>query len=302
MHRPRSATLLLLAAPLFATNAAHAGLTLEVSSTCVDSLGGVAEIDPASVGGSSHCNFTSSNAEHTASGSAYTTIRVGPRTVGIDTKATASLMRVHDYMPATTIAQAAGRATLVDRFETVATDAEGRPLSSGYMDINVLASGVVSLSGSGAGLSGVSSSQLRYRFELVPGDEVEGRVSIDYAASEAADAWLTQRWFWEAGVPTSLTLEVETFASAFMTGTGSAEAHVDFGNSLDWIGVTNVTDADGVPVASFRMVSADTGIDWGAYQPPVPEPATWGMLAAGLGLVGWAARRRNALAAREPAR
>lgn len=288
----RTAFAVLMASHLFATSNAHAGLTLEVSSTCIDSLGGIEDIHPASSGGSTNCNFTSSNAEHTASGSAFTTIRAGQRRVGIDSKATASLNRVHDYMPAYTIVQTTGHITLTEQLVMGATDAQGTPVTSGYMDVNVLASGVVSLSGSGAGLSGVSSSKLRYRFEMSPGSHVDGEFEINYADSVAADGLLTERWFWESGASTTLTLEVETFTSAFMTATGSADARVDFGNSLDWLGVRNVTDIHGAPVASFSMVSADTGVDWGKYQPPVPEPATWGLMLAGLGFVGWKGAKR----------
>lgn len=288
----RTALAMLMAGHLFAVSNAHAGLTLEVSSTCIDSLGGIEEINPATSGGTSHCNFTSSNAEHTASGNALTMIRAGQRRVGIDSKATASLNRVHDYMPAYTIVQTTGHVTLIEPLTMAAKDADGNAVGSGYMDVNVLASGVVSLSGSGAGLSGVSSSKLRYRFELASGGHVDGNVSINYADSVPVDGLLTERWFWESGTSTSLTLEVETFTSAFMTGTGTADAHVDFANSLDWLGVRNVTDIHGTPVASFSMVGADTGVDWGKYQPPVPEPSTWGLMLAGLGLLGWTARRQ----------
>ena len=288
----RTAFAILVASHLLAASNADAGVALEVSSTCIDSLGGIEDIHPASSGGSTSCNFTSSNAEHSASGSAFTTIRAGQRRVGIDSKATASLNRVHDYMPAYTIVQTTGRITLVEQLVVGATDAQGNPVTSGYMDVNVLASGVVSLSGSGAGLSGVSSSKLRYRLEMSPGSHVDGAFAINHADSVAADGLLTQRWFWESGASTTLTLDVETFTSAFMTGTGNADARVDFGNSLDWLGVRNVTDIHGAPLASFSMVSADTGIDWGAYQPPVPEPATWGLMLAGLGYVVWKGARR----------
>lgn len=292
MYRPRSAVFpwfmaASVAAGVFLPSAgARASLTLEVSSSCIDSLGGIETINPATSSASSHCNFTSSNAEHTASGNALTQIKAGQRRLGIDSKATASLSRVHDYVTAATIVQTTGRAVLVDNFDMIARDAAGNRISAGYMDVDIAASGVVSLGGSGAGLSGYSSAQLSYRIEMLSASHVEGRVSINYADSVPVDALFTERWFWQEG-STSLTMEVQATTSAFMTATGSADARVDFGNSLDWLGVRNVTDMNAVPVASFSMVSAGTGVDWGTYTPPVPEPATWALMLAGMGLVGW---------------
>jgi hypothetical protein len=296
---PTFAAKLLVAGCLLAAAAAHASLTARVSSTCIDSLGGIETINPETIGGSSHCNFTSSNAEHTASGNALTQIKAGQRRLGIDSKATASLSRVHDYMTAATIVQTTGFAYLVDDFDTVAKDAQGNRIAAGYMDVDILASGVVSLSGSGAGLSGYSSSQLSYRIAMLSAGNVEASFSINYADTVPVDAVFTARWYWEAG-STNLTMEVRAMTSAFMTATGSAAAHVDFGNSLHWLGVRNVTDLTGVPVASFSMVSAGTNVDWSVYTPPVPEPATWGLMLAGLGLVGWSACRGRRGALRRP--
>ena len=286
------AQIMIGAACLLAATVGHAALTATVSSTCIDSLGGIETINPETSGGSSQCSFTSSNAEHTASGSALTQIKAGYRRLGIDSKATASLNRVHDYMTASTIVQTTGHAILVDKFDMVAKDAQGNRIAAGYMDVDIMASGVVSLSGSGAGLSGFSSAQLGYRIEMLSARHAEGQVSISYADSVPVDAVFSERWYWQDGA-TTLTMEVRAMTSAFMTATGSADARVDFGNSLHWLGVRNITDAGGVPVASFSMVSADTGIDWGVYTAPVPEPATWVLLLAGAGLVGWFAGRQR---------
>jgi hypothetical protein len=43
--------------------------------------------------------------------------------------------------------------------------------------------------------------------------------------------------------------------------------------------------------ASSRDLAAFDAIGWDIA--PVPEPSTWAMLAAGLGLVGWTSRRRK---------
>ncbi len=75
----------------------------------------------------------------------------------------------------------------------------------------------------------------------------------------------------------------------------------------DWIRMT-FTPAAGTYQLRFGVVnwidtSFDSGLAWrgaligGVPIDPVPEPGTWAMLIAGFGLVGFAARRRRALAA-----
>lgn len=65
---------------------------------------------------------------------------------------------------------------------------------------------------------------------------------------------------------------------------------IDFSHSLYWGGVS-VTDQFGAPLAF--SVSSSSGFDYAAaYSPlPVPEPETYAMLLAGLGMLGFMARR-----------
>jgi hypothetical protein len=48
-----------------------------------------------------------------------------------------------------------------------------------------------------------------------------------------------------------------------------------------------------VDAGNVTMSHAAADMANGGYPPPVPEPATWAMLAGGLGLVAVAARRRR---------
>jgi hypothetical protein len=76
-------------------------------------------------------------------------------------------------------------------------------------------------------------------------------------------------------------------------------------NSGYWLGFDNYRDNNGNPIAPISFTSTDTGIDLAAPSPfapdlgggVVPEPASWAMLIAGFGLVGWAMRRRRLVAA-----
>jgi PEP-CTERM motif len=107
-------------------------------------------------------------------------------------------------------------------------------------------------------------------------------------------------------VPLRLYASADILVGAF-AGTGASGA-ADFGHTLRWGGVSSISafNSAGQSVAlpenfNLSLVSDTTGFDYrNAAGPnpftttPVPEPETYAMLLAGLGLVGAIARRRNA--------
>jgi hypothetical protein len=263
---------------------AQAAISTSTTAYCFDSLGGIVKTFEGA--GAVSCDFQSSNVAHTASGKASVTLKAGQRSVGVTSSASASLERVYDHLPAQTVVQGRGRITLTDSLDVLAKDAYGNAIGAGFMDVDVLASGELSLSGSGAGISGLSFAQLRYDFHLQSGSGSSEVVKIDYVDTVPLQALLSKRVQWTAGERLLLTLELEAGTDAAMTADGSAEAKVNFGNSLDWLGARKVTDLNGLPVASFSMVSAETGVDWGAYTPAVPEPGGWALMLLGLSGLG----------------
>jgi hypothetical protein len=81
----------------------------------------------------------------------------------------------------------------------------------------------------------------------------------------------------------------------------SAEASGDFFHTLRWGGVQQVLDSAGRPVEGWT-ISADSGTDYAVVNAtPVPEPATWATLLAGL-LLLWLATRRASAKESEPSR
>lgn len=99
-----------------------------------------------------------------------------------------------------------------------------------------------------------------------------------------------------------LRAEMTAFTQALTSFAGDeASAHSSFGSSGYWGGLSEVHLADGTVLSGYSVSSA-SGFDWTrAYGAPVtapiPEPETYAMLLAGLGLVAFVTRRRLATAA-----
>ena len=88
-----------------------------------------------------------------------------------------------------------------------------------------------------------------------------------------------------------------TVAGAFADGlNGISYSSVDFGHTLTWGGINKITDANGNVLNGVTIAS---GSNFDFFAPAtvpsaVPEPETYAMLLAGLGLIGTIARRRRA--------
>lgn len=103
-------------------------------------------------------------------------------------------------------------------------------------------------------------------------------------ASIAADVVIT------IGTPFTLSVSLFSNASVF-TGDEGVEAYADLSHTALWNGITSMKDANGNDFA--HEVQSLSGTNWSLpYAAPVPEPATWLTLLAGLALMG-ASRRRQ---------
>ena len=87
-----------------------------------------------------------------------------------------------------------------------------------------------------------------------------------------------------------------------VTGAGIGIGACDMSHTITWGGLLGATDANGAPIDV--TISSASGVDYTrAILPPdemsggVPEPSTWAMIIAGLGLAGAGLRRRRALVA-----
>jgi hypothetical protein len=92
---------------------------------------------------------------------------------------------------------------------------------------------------------------------------------------------------------TLFTLDVTASASAGGRSVegGAFRASADLGDTIEWLGIAEVTDANGAPITGYTL-SAVSGFDYAAGV--VPEPGTALLLAAGLAGLGVTGRARRA--------
>ncbi len=97
------------------------------------------------------------------------------------------------------------------------------------------------------------------------------------------------------GFQTGLSYTLDVLAGAFVStrpgeNASSVDSFVDY--TLSWGGITGVFDSSGNTVLDFTDTSM-SGFDYYQQTAAIPEPETYAMLLAGLGLLGVAARRRK---------
>ena len=84
--------------------------------------------------------------------------------------------------------------------------------------------------------------------------------------------------------PARASCDLGTFSNCFAIGSSGSTTNTPVSDTPGYALIPGVLHA-------YKVSAADLG----AYIAPVPEPETYAMLLAGLGLVGFMARRRNAL-------
>jgi len=118
-----------------------------------------------------------------------------------------------------------------------------------------------------------------------------------YLASTATTAKFTDLFVW--GDEYEVYVNGALLFTALAPGAGApfeADPDAAYDSGLFTRGLVPLAAGD---VLSFRAITIPAGFSDGtiAVTNAIPEPAAWGMMIAGFGLVGFAMRRRTALAA-----
>jgi hypothetical protein len=95
-----------------------------------------------------------------------------------------------------------------------------------------------------------------------------------------------------AGTTFNLSMLAEASAGV-QQGNGTMSAIADFGNTLQWLGLSRVTLQDGSPYLGTLSITSESGFDYGRAVSVVPEPASYALLLGGMALLGLVARRRQ---------
>lgn len=181
---------------------------------------------------------------------------------------------------------------------------------------NIGATGGVSASSSPAG-AGAGLAEIKYDFS-VGSSSASGKQRWDGEKTVVEGTWGTISGVIEL-TPTGGSSDDYSFASIGLALSGSAgaraihyanpqapvgtsSANAEFGSTLLWKGIVSAQafDSSGAELElpdgfEVGLIGSQTGFDYwdSAATQPVPEPGTWALMLAGLGLVGSQLRRRG---------
>ena len=139
------------------------------------------------------------------------------------------------------------------------------------MQINALLTGSLMIEGNGVVVNSLTSGELSYQFFVGTSFSMGSEMVLPLNDFKAIVVPISVNVPWEVGVGLPVQMMVEASASATMFGDGFARTEIDFGNSLEWLGISEVTDLAGNPVESFSAVGLD-GTDYALSAVPIPAP------------------------------
>lgn len=235
-------------------------------------------------GAGSFTNQFGDTVSYTATAKASARATGGPRRVGAETVAQASITGRQDSPQSVALATVQVRNEEFLKMQAVGPN--GEPVLGGSMQVDLLASGSLTYSGSSLPLS--SQGLLRLNFTALAGRQVLGTEDLGLLLGQAnavVSVPISATIPWTAGQGILVTLGVGARSELVLNKEANLTGTVSFGNSLDWLGVSNVRDANGNPVADFTLVDSG-GVLWGSRAEElsqVPVPGSLLLLAAAFG-------------------
>ncbi len=274
----------------------HAAIAFHTEAVCIDNgsvQDGIAGGLPVAAAACTYSVNRSGLNRRTGAAEASAQAIAGARSVGVDVSVDATLATA---FPTVFGARTIADARIEDTFILTGTLPLGTPVGNGLMNINAIATGQIRLDTSGA--ASLNTQAFLHFVIAVGSGGVAHTETVLLGELESGELRIINVPFVIPAVPFlgGVAIPVSMTARAELTGElvddGALDARIQFGNSLDWLGISNVTDAAGTPLASFSALSPATGVDWGAVA-AVPEPAQWLTFACGLGLLLLAGARRR---------
>ncbi len=178
-------------------------------------------------------------------------------------------------------------------FRPNGTAANGARVGSGYMTINFSATGSLLLAGQGDDFV-TSNGYLRYSVDIDNQVREEREYDVFAISDSQTIGTLHEATgiHWDGNSLMQFGMQAEAYSYAILENVGKVDVEIAFFNTLRWLGISNVTDELGRPVASFTAISDDGTFDW-ATASPVPQPPTSWLFASGaLALLFRCCRRR----------
>jgi hypothetical protein len=186
----------------------------------------------------------------------------GPRMVGLKLEGEAQL---NTQLNTGFGVELKAKAQVIDVFILDARLPDGSVVPSGFFGFSALARGQVDFYGTTT-LNDFSSAELRYTLnvgQLGGGSDDILRMPTSASSPRIVATPLAGVIPWFQGQPVQILMLADASLDAKLEASGNFDGIVEFGNSLEWQGITDVTDDAGNPVASFTAMSPDTGVDWG---------------------------------------
>ena len=200
------------------------------------------------------------------------------RSVGLDADAH---IDQNAFIPLPATVSLTADASMQDVIVLDASFPNGTPVPGGFFSLSAAATGTMSFTG--FPLSNASQAVLDVSIVVGGFAAGSGQFVIDPATPVTGIALPIAAVIpWTQGVAIPVVMQVGFSGDLVLAVDGDVSLDVDFSGSLDWLGITEVTDASGTPVASFTATTPE-GRDWVS---PLPEPGAVALLGAGAAVLG----------------
>jgi len=278
--------IILLVASLLPTTTSAFSISFSSAAECNAGLGRITNSGPMPAANCSQEQFIPGGPGQSVTITADASARSnwGQQRIGVHAEALVSMSRPAGlfHASATTMIH------LTDEFNIEALNTGGLSVDSGTLTATMLVVGSLQ---SLAVATPTAVTGARLDFDLRVGDSAPIVDTLLLTPSSFASFAIPVviNASWVSGQPILVDMTAVATAVAEATGENGVQSIAQFGNSLEWGGIQQVLDEQGMPVASFTALSPD-GVNW-ASPAVVPLPAAAWLFGSALGWLVWMRRK-----------